>query len=314
MSVDSLITKWRPRTFEEFVGHQEVVKSYQRALDDGTSHAFLFTGPPGTGKTTLARLGAKAVGTSAANLVEVDAATYSGVDDMKSLTATLGYRPLGKKTTKSLIIDECHAVSRQGWQSLLKMVEEPPEWVMWFFSTTEIGKVPDSIKSRCACYVLKPLRVTELFDYLCDIAGAEKFKTPRQIIDLCAKMADGSPRKALSNLSVCYAAKDRAEAASLISDLEAKEEGSPFALAKALADGWKWDKVQPILAALAEADESAETIRHTVRAYMTKILVSTKDDQTACKVLRVLDHFSEPFNSSDGISPVAVAVGRVLFS
>ncbi len=315
MSIDSLIVRHRPSKFSEVVGQKEVVASFRAALDDNTSHAFLFTGPPGVGKTTLARLGAKYLGTTAANLTEVDAATYSGIDDMRALTASLGYRPLGNKnTTKSLIVDECQAISKQAWQSLLKMIEEPPSWVAWFLATTDPSKVPDSIKSRCSVYTLKPLRVTELFDYLVDIAEAEKFNTPRPVLELCAKMADGAPRSALSNLAVCYAAKDRAEAAMLIADLEATQEGTPYVLAKALADGWKWDRIQPLLQSMAEADQSAETIRHTVRAYFTKLVIGTKDTQAVCRALKVLDNFSEPCSQAEGLSPIVTAVGRSIFS
>lgn len=313
MSSESLITKHRPVKFTQMVGQKEVVASFRAALDDKASHAFLFTGPAGVGKTTLARLGAKYVGTSDANLTEVDAATYSGVDDMKSLTTTLSYRPLGKNGTKSLIIDECHAVSRQAWQSLLKMVEEPPSWVMWFFATTDIGKVPDSIKSRCSTYTLRPLRMAELFEYLLDIVEAERFDTPRQVIELCAKMADGSPRKALSNLAVCYAVKDRAEAAALIASSEAVQEGTPYALARAIADGWKWDKIQPLLSSLADSDTSPETVRHTVRAYFTKLIIGTKDEKVVCQALRILDAFGEPCSPAEGFSPIVTAVGRSIF-
>lgn len=313
MSSESLINRHRPTKFSEVFGQDDVVASFRASLEDGTSHAFLFAGPAGCGKTTLARLGAKYLKTSDANLTEVDAATFSGIDDMRTLTATLAYRPLGRDSTKSLIIDECQAVSRQGWQSLLKMVEEPPAWVMWFFCTTDIDKVPASIKTRCSIYNLKPLRPTELFDYLEMIVKKEGMKTPRPILELCAKMSDGSPRKALSNLAVCYAAADRAEAAGLIADLEAGVEGTPFALAKAIADGLKWDKVQPLLQSMAESGENPESVRHTVRAYFTKIIVGTKDEKAVCRALRVLDAFSEPCNQADGLSPIVIAVGRALF-
>ena len=314
MSADSLILKWRPRSFDEVVGQENVVKSYVRALDDRASHAFLFIGAAGLGKTSLARLGAEYAGTTKANLTEVDAATFSGVDDMRSLTATLDYRALGKNSTKSIILDECHRLSAPAWGSVLKRIEEPPDWVMWFLCTTDAAKVPDTIKSRCSTYALKPMRVTELFDYLEGISANEGFKTPRSVIELCAKTADGSPRKALSNLAVCYAVKERVDAARLIADLEVKEEGTPYALARAIADGSSWSRVQPLLSALAEADENAETVRHTVRAYFTKVIISSSDEKLVCRALSVLDNFSEPCNASDGLSPIVVAVGRSLFS
>ena len=312
--MDSLINKWRPRSFDEVVGHRDIVKSYVRALDDGASHAFVFAGDAGLGKTTLSRLGAKYVGTTDANLVEVDAATYSGIDDMRSLTATLGYRPLGKNACKSIIIDEAQGLSRAAFSSLLKVVEEPPAWVRWFFCTTDASKIPDNIKSRCVVYSLRPMRPTELFDYLTDIVAIEKFDTPRQIVELCARRADGSPRKALSNLAACYAAGDRAAAAALIEEVEASLVGAPFALAKAIADGWRWDKVQPVLKVLSDTGESAEKVRQTVRAYFTRVIIDATDEAVVCRALAVLDNFSEACSPADGLSPIITAVGRSLFS
>src|SRR6266702_1394554 len=111
MSSESLINRYRPTKFSQVVGQDEVVKSFRIALEDKISHAFLFTGPSGIGKTTLSRLGAKFVGcVNKPNLIEVDAATYNGVDDFRGLTENLRSRPLGG-VSKALIIDECFAPS-----------------------------------------------------------------------------------------------------------------------------------------------------------------------------------------------------------
>ena len=310
MSADSFINAHRPTRFSEIIGQDDVVKSYKAALDDKTSHAFLFTGAAGLGKTTLARCGAAYVGINERNIMEVDAATFNSVDDMRPITQAIAYRPLGKDAKKAYILDECHFVSRQGWASLLKSVEEPPDWVYWFFCTTDVQKVPDAIKTRCASYVLRPVTPTVLFDHLNAVVQEEGFDTPRSILELCCRQADGSPRKALANLAVCYAAENREAAARLIANLEEEEGGTSYALAKALVAGSGWDKVRPILETMTENPES---VRHVVQAYITKVIVGLKDEKKACIAFKILDAFSEPFNPADGMSPLVVAIGRSLF-
>jgi len=316
MSSESLINRYRPARFKDVIGQEDIVRSYKRALDDHTSHAFLFTGPPGCGKTSLSRIGAAYVGSKGANLVEMDAASHSSVDAMRAVTEALMYRPLSldKNPTKSVIIDECHSLSGQAWQSLLKTLEEPPEWVYFFLCTTDIRKVPDTInKSRCSSYVLRPVAASLLVDYLEDIVKAEKFDTPRAVLELCARQAEGSPRRALSNLSVCFSAADRAEAARLISDLDDELGGNGYELAKALAAGWSWQKVRPILEGIVASDESPETIRKVVSAYFAKIAITAKDEKAVCGALKILDNFSTPFTGGEGFTPVVIAVGRSLF-
>ncbi len=314
MSQASFINAHRPEHFEDVIGQDDAVRSFRTALKDRSSHAFLFTGPSGTGKTTLSRIGARFVKSAPANIVEVDAATYNGVDDVRALTATLAYRPLGGNSSKSFILDECHRMGGPAWTVLLKSVESPPDWVYWFFCTTDADKVPANIKSRCAVYNLKEVPTTELFDFLEGIAKKENLSTSRQIIDLCAKSAGGSPRKALSALAVCYNVKDRAEAARLIASEEARTEGASFALARLLADGATWKKVQPLLLEIREAQENPEGVRHTVRAYFTRIVIESNDEKVVCKALRVLDNFSDVCNPSEGLTPIVTAIGRSLFS
>jgi DNA polymerase III delta prime subunit len=320
MNDESLITKYRPSKFSQVVGQDKVVESFRTALDDRSSRQFIFTGSvAGIGKTSLARLGARYVGATDHNITELPAAIYNGVDDMRALTLTLSYRPLGKNAVKALILDEAHRVSAQGWDAILKITEEPPVWAYWFFCTTDVDRIPKTIRSRCSIYTLNPVATNTIFDYLEDVAEAEKFDTPRPILELCAKEADGSLRKALSLLSVCYRSRDRKEAAQLILGEEAKDSGLGFALAQALSKGASWRTVQPILEQLTQpqegaARETAEGVRHTVRAYFSKVAVNAKDEKVAAAAVRVLDMFSEPCNPADGFSPLVLAVGRVVFA
>src|SRR5262252_1559247 len=197
MNSESLLVKYRPDTFSGFVGQKSISDSFRMALDDNTAHSFLFAGPSGVGKTTLARIGVKYLDCTRANLIERDAAMFNSVDDMRELVDGLANRPIGKDAVKCIIMDECHALSRQAWQPALKAVEEPARWLYWFFCTTDVAKVPKTIQTRCTYFTLRPLSAVDLYDFIEDVVEKEGFDTPRTIIELISKCSDGSPRKAL---------------------------------------------------------------------------------------------------------------------
>lgn len=301
-----LINKYRPKTFAEVVGHHTVIKSLQAALKKGSAHTFMFSGPRGTGKTTLARIAAEAAGCSAHDLIEIDGATNTGIDDMRAVTATLMYQPLGGGA-KAIIVDEVQAISKAAVSSLLKITEEPPSWTYWFLCTTEPTRISEALRSRCTHYTLKPVGLTTLIELLDDVARKEKLKVEDAVIDLCAKQADGSPRQALSNLSVCAEAKNAAEARELLRQAEEPEQA--VALARALIKDAKWSDIQPILEGLKEVNP--ESVRHVVRAYVSAVVLKARSEGDAGFGVQILDAFSEPFHSADGIAPLLVACGRI---
>lgn len=304
----TLHTKFRPQTFTEVIGQDTVVRSFREALKKGTSHAFLFHGPTGTGKTTLSRLGAYTVGCTERELLEIDAATFTGIDDMRVVTSGLSYRPLGGGN-KSVIVDECHALSAQAWKSLLKSIEEPPSYVYWFLCTTELNKVPETIRTRCTRYELQPVSTDALFDLLLDVANREKLPISEAVVELCAKQARGSPRQALVNLGACAGAKEEKDARSLLRAVEGS--AGVIDLCRALVERKDFLKVVlPILNDLK--DQNAESVRQVVRDYMTKVVLGSKSEKAAGGALEVLDEFSTPFPSGDGISPVVMACARIL--
>lgn len=187
-------------------------------------HTYLFTGGPGTGKTTLARILAGEFGVTAANLIEIDAGSSGGIDSMRDAIAPLRYQGFGETPNKAVIIDEAHQLSKQAWTSLLKTIEEPPAHVYFFFCTTEMGKVPENIRTRCAAYQLWNVRTDDLLDLIDSVCEAEGLDVPKKIRSMVAGACNGSPRLALVMLAAVQSCDDEREAELLLaSPLENKE-------------------------------------------------------------------------------------------
>jgi DNA polymerase-3 subunit gamma/tau len=301
---DALINKYRPGSFEEVVGQKKVVASMANAVKKKLGNAFLLTGPSGTGKTTLAYIAAKMLGCQREDLLDVDAATNTGIDEMRLVMQDLMYKPLGTGSVKVIIVDEVHGLSKQAVTSLLKILEKPPSHVYWFLCTTEANKIPVAIKTRCLAYQLKEVSDDDLFNLL---VGTEEGKELQDdVLDVCVVEARGSPRQALSNLGVCLTAKTKGEAAELLSSAAASPVA--FDLAKALMAGDGWNDLRALITKLKEVNP--ESVRHVVRAYMTTVLLNAKG-RDAESAFAILEAFSQPFNSGDGLSPLVLACGRL---
>jgi len=303
--------RFRPSKIDEVIGQPEVVKSIKAMLKDKTRpHSFLFTGPSGTGKTTLARILANRFGVEAHNILETDAATNTGIDAMRAITETLRYTGFGDCPNKIIIIDECHALSKAAWQSLLKSVEEPPPHVFFAFCTTDPGKVPDTIKTRCHSYTLKAIRYDDLMDLLEMVADEEKLKTPDEVLQLVARSCDGSPRQALVMLSMVKDCESKEEAAVLLeAPLENKE---IIDLCRLLLDReLSWSKVQQTLSQLP--DQNPESIRIVFVNYLNACLMKAKGEKDVPRYLDLLSLFSKPFNPTDKLGPVLLAIGTYLY-
>lgn len=306
----SLHIKYRPTSFSDVVGQQDVVDSLVSALDKKRSKAFLFHGPSGTGKTTLARIAAAHVGAkSNLSRMEIDAASHNGIDDIRLITGNLQYMPLGEKdTAKAVILDECHALSAAAWKALLKPLEEPKSHVYWFLCTTEISKVPTNIRNqRCTTYQLKEVERKEMDKFLRRIIKLEKMDVEEDIITLCIKMAEGSPRHAISNLETVAEAKSVKQARRMLQSAEGVT--GAIDLARALHRGASFKEVQELLKMLKE--QNAESVRHVVRSYMTNVALGAESDKKAGRALEVLDHFLTPWQTGDQLSPLVMACGRL---
>ena len=304
---EALHTLYRPTEFEHVVGHPAIVKTLKDLVKNNGSQAFLFCGPAGTGKTTLARITAAKLGCRPQDILEIDGATYTGVDDMRKIQEILQYKPFGG-AKRAIIIDEVHRISQQAFDSLLKVTEQPPPHIYWLFATTNPSKVPKTIQTRFATFTLKAVSNDDLHKLIIEITGLEKITLAEGIADLIVKEAQGSPRQALVNLALCRNLKDRKEAAQVLQS--ALQSEVVIELCRFLLAGGSWQKAMIIANKLE--NEAPESVRIVVCQYMAKVLLNSKTDKDAKRLLQILDAFAVSYQSSEGFAPLLLSVGRVL--
>jgi DNA polymerase-3 subunit gamma/tau len=226
MSYQALARKWRPRRFTELVGQEHVVRALAHALDSGRlHHAFLFTGTRGVGKTTIARIFAKSLNCEKGptsnpcgecgacgeidagrfiDLLEIDAASNTGIDNVRELIDNAQYAPT-RGRYKVYLIDEVHMLSKSAFNALLKTLEEPPPHVKFLLATTDPQKLPVTVLSRCIKFNLKRLTPEQIVGQMRAILGAENIAFEDEAIDVLARSADGSLRDGLSLLDQAIA-------------------------------------------------------------------------------------------------------------
>ena len=205
----ALYRKYRPQKFSEVLGQDSVVKVLESSIKLGNiAHAYIFSGSRGTGKTSIARIFAKEIGTSANDITEIDAASNTGVDDIRAINESVSTLPF-ESEYKVYILDEAHMLSKQAWNALLKTLEEPPKHVIFILATTEFNKIPETIISRCQTFIFKKPTQKILKDTIAAIAKKEKFLIDPASCELIALLGDGSFRDAQSILQkVISASKD----------------------------------------------------------------------------------------------------------
>lgn len=208
MSKIALYRKYRPKAFAEVLGQDHVVGILRNAVKLGRiSHAYLFAGPRGTGKTSVARILAKEAGCSEVDLMEIDAASSRGIDEIRALRESVHFLPL-KGAVKVYIIDEVHMLTKEAFNALLKTLEEPPEHVIFILATTEQDKVPETIISRCQNFSFRKIPENVLRKSIASLAKKEGFAIEDEAAGLAALFADGSFRDAQGLLDQIFSLGD----------------------------------------------------------------------------------------------------------
>lgn len=297
----NITEKYRPKTLEDVAGQDHIVKVLKKLLEDKKHSSFIFEGPSGVGKTTLARICADML--NCTDLREIDAASNSGIDEMKVLAKAQDYyAPLGG--SRVFIVDECQRLSKNAWDSLLKNIESPPPHNYWIFCTTEISKVPRTIITRCSQFKLKEVSPKELVDLMQVVRTEEKLNVSDEIIQRIAGSVSGSPREALVRLQQADGVSSE-ELEAMLSG----EAGVPgaFDLARLLSNkSFEIGAAFDLLTQLK--DESPESIRHVVRAYFTTFALRSPTNKYA---LGVLSEFEAPAIEQNRITDIVMRVARI---
>ena len=303
-----IITRYRPETFDEVLGHTAQIAALQRVLTSSSRpHAYLLTGPSGTGKTTLARIiGAELK----ADVHEIDAASNNGVDAMRDLVEFSQHQAFTDTGIRLIIIDECHTLSKAAWQAILKLLEDPPDHLYLALCTTEDDKVPETVHTRCFATRLQPIAQQIISDYLSIIAETEEWTPSQEIIDFAAEASDGSPRMALTILQGIHDAPSREEAARITRLLEPTSD--LIDILRHLLDGKRsWAVISAGLKKLDGMNFDEVSIQ--AGRYLSAALLRSDDEKKALLIWQMLDALIFPVETFDRKVAFITSIGRILW-
>jgi len=281
----SLYHKYRPQKFSEIRGNKETVMALQAELDkEDRSHAFLLTGPTGCGKTTLSRIVANMLGAIGNDFREVDSADFRGIDTVREIRKQSQFKPL-EGSCQVWLIDECHKLTNDAQNALLKTLEDAPSHVYYILATTDPQKLLATIKGRCSQYTVTPLKEKEMYKLLRTVVKKEKEALTPEIYEQIIQDSQGHPRNALQILDKVLGVppEKRLELARQV----VGQQSQIIELCRALLSATGWKKIASILYGLK--DEDPESIRRAVLGYCNSILLKGENDKAGI----VMDEMEE---------------------
>jgi len=302
----NLYVKYRPKSLDGIVGNKEVVSTLENMLSDpeDAPQSFLLHGPTGCGKTTIGRIIAKRLGCKGNDLIELDTADFRGIDTIREVRKQSMYKPVDGNT-RMWIIDECHQLTKDAQNALLKMLEDTPKHTHFVLCTTEPQKLLPTIKGRCSQFQLKPLSDNEMFRLLRKVTHLEGERLEKEVYNQIITDSFGYPRNAIQILEQVL--KANPESRIKIAKQVAEEQSQSIALCRALVSGKSWKVVRSILSGLK--DQDPESIRRHVLGYSQSVLLNGDNE----KVGRIMEEFIDPFYNSGfpGLVYACYAVTKV---
>jgi len=288
----ALALKHRPATLEEVAGNELTIKTLKATMSkdrDELQHAFLLTGPSGCGKTTIARIISNMLGCIGDDYCEVDSAQFRGIDTIRDIRTKMMFKPM-TSNCRVWLIDECHQLSKDAQNAMLKALEDCPKHVYFILATTDPEKLLATIKGRCATFEVQPLDKIEMADFLKNIARSERKRVPPDVLNQIARDSLGSCRNALQILDKVIDLDPEDMKAAAVQ--EAEKENQVIELCRALFKMESWKSISRILEGLLKEDPVR--VQCAIMAYCESILLSGDADAAPAAAL-VMSYFREPY-------------------
>lgn len=315
----ALYRKYRPSSLSEIIGQEHITLTLSNALKNGQiSHAYLFTGPRGVGKTSVARVLAHEVNgfnysdeQNYLDIIEIDAASNRRIDEIRQLRDKVNIAPSSGKY-KVYIIDEVHMLTREAFNALLKTLEEPPEHVIFILATTEAHKVPETIISRTQQFNFRPISNSKIYAHLKSIAKEEKIKADDQALEIIAEYGQGSFRDSISLLDQAHSLSPKITEA----DLESLLGMAPTKIINGIVASIEHGSTKELMAILLLVDEGGYNLTVVCKQLITELknlLLSGKSGLGSEEMLEIMKRVNDAPTSNDSLTTLEIVLLEAVF-